>query len=52
MRRRWENLSEIISLRDLRLRVCLVDLSKSLADAAAIIKEFVIFVRVLDSLDL
>ena len=51
MRRRWENLNKTISLRDLRLRVCLAGLSKGLADAAAIMKEFVIFVRALDSLD-
>lgn len=51
VRRRWEDLGGTIPLRDLRLRVCLVGLSEGLADAAAMVKGFVIFVRALDSLD-
>lgn len=40
-----------IPLRDLRLRVCLAGLSEGTADAAAMVKGFVTFVRALDSSD-
>ena len=52
VRRRWEDFDKIIPLRDLRLRVCLAGLSEGLADAIAMMKGFVIFVRALDNLDL